>query len=41
MRKMHDWYMQASKVGVDVITCKIPLEMFNDQGEYNILGYIF
>ena len=40
MQKMHDWYMHASK-GVDLITCKIPLDIFNDEGDYNILGLYF
>ena len=40
MWKMHDWYMQASK-GVDLITCKIPLDIFNDEGDNNILGLYF
>ena len=40
-RKMHDWYMQASKEGVDLITCKISSDIFNDEGDHNLLGLYF
>ena len=40
MRKMHDWYVQKSK-GVDLNICKILSDIFNDEGDYNILGLYF
>ncbi|KAK3127236.1 hypothetical protein QOZ80_7AG0570240 [Eleusine coracana subsp. coracana] len=33
MRKLHDWYMIASKEGVTEITCRIPKEVFNEDDE--------
>lgn len=41
MQEMHDWYMQASKEGVDVVTCKIRLDISKDEGEGNMYGLYF
>ena len=41
MQKMHDWYMLTSKEGVDLITCKIPSDIFNDEGDHNVPGLYF
>ncbi|KAK3129524.1 hypothetical protein QOZ80_6BG0481030 [Eleusine coracana subsp. coracana] len=38
MRKLHDWYMMASKEGVTIITCRIPTEVFNEEDDEQTLG---
>ncbi|KAK3155200.1 hypothetical protein QOZ80_2BG0200150 [Eleusine coracana subsp. coracana] len=38
MRKLHDWYMMSSKEEVTAITCRIPIEVFNEEDDEQTLG---
>ncbi|KAK3143083.1 hypothetical protein QOZ80_4BG0358010 [Eleusine coracana subsp. coracana] len=38
IRKLHDWYMMASKEEVTAITCRIPTEVFNEEDDEQTLG---
>ena len=40
VKRIHDWYMRASSVGIDTISVDIPAEAFNSDHTRAIRGHV-